>query len=127
MVSVVKRRQDLGRWTDRLEDRLVQWLGSGPLSVVAVQCSVCPVSRLHSTAHQYTSACIIKFRRYADPTMRQTKIHQFDFLETIHEKKCMKCPRTFSLLRAKAKNLGNKKSTTLCVLRQSILCSCGRF
>ena len=23
------------------------------------QCSVCPVSRLHSTAHQYTSACII--------------------------------------------------------------------
>ena len=68
-----------------------------------------------------------KFRRYADPTTRQTKTHQFDYLETIHEKKCMKCPRTFSLLRAKALILGNKQSTTLCVSRQSILYSCGRF
>ena len=68
-----------------------------------------------------------KFRRYADLTTRQTKTHQFDFLKTIHEKKCMKCPRTFSLLRAKVLTLVNKQSTTLCVLRQSILCSCGRF
>ena len=68
-----------------------------------------------------------KFRRYADLTTRQTKTHQFDFLKTIHEKKCMKCPRTFSLLRAKVLNLVNKQSTILCVSRQSILCSCGRF
>ena len=50
-----------GRWTDRVEDRLVQWLGqwatvSGGSAVCVLSVSV---SRLHSTAHQYTSACII--------------------------------------------------------------------
>ena len=73
------------------------------------------------------SALHTKFRRYADLTTRQTKTYQFDFLKTIHEKKCMKCLRTFSLLRAKVLSLANKQSTTLCVLRQSILRSCGIF
>ena len=62
-----------------------------------------------------------KFRRYADLTTRQTKTYQCDFLKTIHEKKCMKCPRTFSLLRAKVLSLANKQSTILCVLRQQII------
>ena len=61
-----------------------------------------------------------KCPRYAGKTLPQAKVGRFDFLKTIKKRKCMKCPRTFSLLRAKVLNLVNKQSTILCVLRQQI-------
>ena len=78
----------------------------------------CQLSKLYWTL---SASCMgIKFRRYADRSMRQMKTSQFDYFDDVCGKKFMKCPRVLSLLRAKGMTLVNKQSTILCVSRQQI-------
>ena len=65
MVSVVKRerRQDLGRWTDRLEDRLVQWLGQW--ATVSGGSAVCVLSVGYTAQHTSTQVHV-SYQHYTE-------------------------------------------------------------
>ena len=69
MVSVVKRRQDLGRWTDRLEDRLVQWLGQW--ATVSGGSAVCVLSVGYTAQHTSTQVHV-SYQHYTESVIYRT-------------------------------------------------------